>query len=69
MGARLQSIVDRVRRESRGVVNVDLARLNLRVGQPLSRMALDLPDTPELLSKAELAASEILRESNGGTTR
>ncbi|MBL8684708.1 MAG: hypothetical protein JNK05_36365 [Myxococcales bacterium] len=60
MGARLQAIVDRVRRESRGVVNVDLARLNLRVGQPLSRAAMEIPDTHELVAKAEAVANEIL---------
>jgi hypothetical protein len=60
MAARLQAIVERVRRESRGLPNVDLARLNLRVGKPLSRMALDLPDDPETVRRAEAAATEIL---------
>lgn len=64
MAARLMAIVERVRRESRGLPNVDLARLNLRVGKPLSRMALELPDDPETVRLAELAANEILDTSS-----
>lgn len=60
MAARLAAIVDRVRRESRGLPNIDLARLNLRVGKPLSRMAMELPDDPETIRIAEAAAEEIL---------
>lgn len=61
MAARLLAIVERVRRESHGLPNVDLARLNLRVGKPLSRMALELPDDPETVRRAEAAAAEILQ--------
>ncbi|UJR85793.1 hypothetical protein [Sandaracinus amylolyticus] len=65
MGARLQAIVDRVRTESKGLPNVDLARLNLKVGRPLSRQAAELPDDPTLVALAESIAREILSESGG----
>lgn len=69
MGERLQAIVDRVRTESKGLPNVDLARLNLKVGRPLSRQALEIPDDPQLIAAAESAASEILAESTRGGSR
>lgn len=69
MGLRLQAIVDRVRNESKGLPNVDLARLNLKVGRPLSRQALELPDDPRLIAAAESAANEILSESARGASR
>jgi hypothetical protein len=65
MGARLQAIVDRIRRQSTGVVNVDLARLNLRTGKPLSRLAMEIPDDPELVAHAEAVCSEILSSNHG----
>ena len=66
MGARLLAIVERVRTESKGLPNVDLARLNLKVGRPLSRQAAELPDDPTLVALAESIAREILSEN---TTR
>lgn len=62
MGVRLLAIVERVRAESKGLPNVDLARLNLKVGRPLSRQALELPDDPQLVALAESIAREILSE-------
>ncbi len=62
MGQRLVAIVERIRRESKGLPNVDLARLNLRVGKPLSRTAFTLPDEPELVALAERVADELLKE-------
>jgi len=61
MGQRLLAIVERVRRESKGLPDVDLARLNLRVGKPLSRTAFSLPDDPELVALAERVANELLK--------
>lgn len=66
MGARLVAIVERVRSESLGLPNVDLARLNLRVGRPLSRMAAELPDDPQIVALAASVAEEILREHRKG---
>lgn len=63
MGHRLVAIVERVRRESKGLPDVDLARLNLRVGKPLSRSAGTLPDDPELVERAERIARELLSET------
>ena len=60
VGARLKEIVDEVRSRSSGLVNVDLARLNLRVGKPLSRLAAELPDDEALVSRARAVADEIL---------
>jgi hypothetical protein len=60
VGVLLQAIVDRVRQNPRGIPNVDLARLNLRVGKPISRLASELPDDPVLVEAAERAAQEIL---------
>ena len=62
MGQALVAIVERIRRESKGLPDVDLARLNLRVGKPLSRSAATIPDEPELVERAERFASELLRE-------
>lgn len=64
MGVRLQAIVERVRSESRGLPNIDLARLNLKVGRPLSRQAAELPDDPQLVALAESVAREILSEGS-----
>ena len=61
MGQRLLAIVERVRRESKGLPDVDLARLNLRVGKALSRTAFSLPDDPELVALAERVANELLK--------
>ena len=66
MGKRLLEIVDRVRNESRGLPNVNLARLNLRVGKPLSRFAEDIPDDPELVARARDVADQLLAEEEGG---
>ncbi len=66
MGRKLEAIVERVRRESTGLPNIDLARLNLRVGQAISRLAAQLPDDPEIVARAEAAADEILTEGKGG---
>lgn len=60
MGHRLHAIVERVRTESAGLPNIDLARLNLRTGRPLSRVARDIPDDPDLVALAEAVADEIL---------
>lgn len=60
MGEKLKQIVEEVRAHSTGLVNVDLARLNLRVGRPLSRLADTLPDDADLVAKARDAADEIL---------
>lgn len=61
MGKQLLAIVTRVETNSRGLPRVDLARLNLRVGKPLSRMAATIPDDPELVAKAEAVADELLK--------
>jgi len=60
VGARLKAIVDDVRYNSKGLVNIDLARLNLRVGKPLSRLAAELADDDDLVARARSAADEIL---------
>ena len=65
MGLELQRVVEHVRTNSRGIVSVDLARLNLLVGKPLSRMAHELPDEPKLVALAWDAAREIV----GGTKK
>ena len=71
MGERLHAIVERVRLGSRGLPNVDLARLNLRVGRPLSRFARELPDDPQIVALAERVANEILADAevSGGAKR
>jgi hypothetical protein len=61
VGVRLKEVVDRVRRHSTGMPSVNLARLNLKVGRALSRLAGELPDDPELVADAQRAADEILR--------
>jgi hypothetical protein len=60
MGARLVEIVERVRQRPDGMPSVDLARLNLRVGKAISRMAATLADDPDLVERAQRIASEIL---------
>jgi hypothetical protein len=60
MGEELRRVVEHVRANSRGIVSVDLARLNLVVGKPLSRMALEIPDEPKLVGAAWEAAREIV---------
>lgn len=65
MGLELQRVVDHVRTNSKGIVSVDLARLNLLVGKPLSRMATELPDEPKIVAQAWEAAREII----GGSKR
>lgn len=62
MGIELQRVVDYVTRNTKGLAAVDLARLNLRVGKPLSRMAMALPDDPAIVSSAWECAREILGE-------
>jgi len=62
MGHELRRVVEHVRLHSRGIVNIDLARLNLLVGKPLSRMASELPDEPKLVGAAWAAAREIVGE-------
>ncbi len=66
MGIELQKVVDYVNAHTTGLAAVDLARLNLRVGKPLSRFAMSIPDTPDTLTRAWQCAREILAE--GGTT-
>jgi hypothetical protein len=63
MGIRLVEVVEHVRTHSKGLPTLDLARLNLRVGKPLSRYAAMLPDEPEVVEAAWRAAHEILAES------
>ena len=62
MGEQLQSIVEHIRANSQGLPLVDLARLNLRVGKPISRCAATLPDDPEIVAAAWRAARAILLE-------
>lgn len=62
MGTRLVAIVDRVRTRPNGLPGVDLARLNLKVGKPLSRLAASIADDPEIVARAERAAHEIMTE-------
>jgi hypothetical protein len=61
----LLQIGEEVRTRSAGLVNVDLARLNLRVGKPLSRLAAQIPDEDELVDRARAAADEILGRKRG----
>jgi hypothetical protein len=65
MGERLLQVVEHIRVNSRGVPALDLARLNLRVGKPLSRFAATLPDEPALVASAWAAATEILKDAKG----
>lgn len=60
MGARLIEIVESIRNRPDGLPNVDLARLNLRVGKALSRCAAFLADEPALVERAERVARELL---------
>jgi hypothetical protein len=60
LGTELQRVVEYVSRNSRGLAAIDLARLNLRVGKPLSRCALTLPDHPETVELAWKLAREIV---------
>ncbi|UQA60678.1 hypothetical protein [Polyangium aurulentum] len=60
MGQQLMRIVEQVRAKSRGFPNLDLARLNLLTGQPLSRKAFEIPDDPKVVAAAQAAAREIL---------
>jgi hypothetical protein len=60
MGMQLLRIVEQVRAKSRGLPNLDLARLNLLTGKPLSRKALEMPDDPDVVAAAAAAAREIL---------
>ncbi|MFT3765196.1 MAG: hypothetical protein QM820_06725 [Minicystis sp.] len=69
MGVELQRVVDYVSRNTRGLAAVDLARLNLRVGQPLSRRAMLIPDRPDLVDLAWRSAREILDEAMHGASR
>jgi hypothetical protein len=66
MGVRLVQVVTHIRQHSRGLPNIDLARLNLRLGHPISRYAADLPDTDELVEQAWRVAREILSEGGDG---
>ena len=66
MGVRLVQVVSHIRQNSKGLPNIDLARLNLRIGQPLSRNAAELPDTDELVEAAWRVAREILGEVDDG---
>ncbi|MEM7152753.1 MAG: hypothetical protein AAF799_07915 [Myxococcota bacterium] len=52
----------RVQTECSGLPAVSLARLNLRVGKPLSRMAALMPDDPDIVALAEKVAEELLSE-------
>lgn len=65
MGEQLQTIVEHIRTHSRGLPSLDLARLNLRVGKPLSRCAATLPDDPQVVAAAWKAAHAILEERDG----
>lgn len=60
MGQKLRAIVERIRRETTGIAELDLARLNLKVGVALSRIAADIHDEASLVARAERAADEIL---------
>lgn len=64
MGIELVKIVEHIRRNSKGLPNIDLARLNLKTGRPLSRQAAEIPDTPFLVKAAWAAAHEILSEGD-----
>ena len=65
MGTELQRIVEYVTENTRGLAKIDLARLNLRVGKPLSRFALTLPDDPALVASAWACARDIVGEAAG----
>ncbi|HMU38285.1 MAG TPA: hypothetical protein PKE31_04685 [Pseudomonadota bacterium] len=62
MGKRLVEIVEQVRTRSKGLPSVNLARLNLKVGKPLSRFAATLDDDPATVAAAERALKEILSQ-------
>jgi hypothetical protein len=62
MGVRLVEIVERVKSRPGGLPGVDLARLNLKVGKALSRLAAVMADDPDLVACAERAAKEIISE-------
>lgn len=64
MGQRLAAIVEQVRSRTDGLPSVDLARLNLKVGKALSRLAAVLEDDPVLIAIAEEAACEIISEGD-----
>lgn len=66
MGILLMQVVEHIRKSSKGLANVDLARLNIRTGKPLSRMAAVIPDDKQLVDNAWRVAHEILREQEGG---
>lgn len=65
VGAELKRVVDYVNANSKGLPAVDLARLNLRIGKPISRSAMTLADQPELVERAWKYAMEILSENRG----
>lgn len=60
MGQRLLEIVEQVRLHNHGLPSVNLARLNLKVGKPLSRCAATMADDPKTVLAAERALLEIL---------
>ena len=66
VGIELQKVVDYVTKSTCGLAAVDLARLNLRVGKPLSRFAMSIPDTQETITRAWQCARAIVAE--GGKT-
>ncbi len=66
MGIKLEAIVERVKKNSRGLPSVDLARLNLRVGKPLSRQAAEIEDDPALVALAEEVADSLLADGADG---
>lgn len=65
MGEKLLRVVEHIRVNSRGLPALDLARLNLKIGRPVSRFAATLPDDPALVASAWEAANEILKEAKG----
>lgn len=65
MGEKLLQVVEHIRVNSRGMPALDLARLNLKLGRPVSRVAASLPDDPELVASAWAVAEEILKETKG----
>ena len=65
MGDQLLQVVEHIRMNSRGVPALDLARLNLKLGRPVSRFAATLPDDPALVASAWAAAAEILKDVKG----
>jgi hypothetical protein len=64
MGAKLVAIVEQVRNRVDGMPSIDLARLNLKVGKALSRLAAVIADDPELVAIAEQALREITTEGD-----